>query len=435
MTLCDDEAAKPNWTDDTAPFCVDEEETKVDPHELDALIAKELARLSMTDRENLLCEIHGVASKTIETPQMIEESLRQLQKEIDAIHPKLAFQQARDLDPSYVQDPNFLIKFLRAKRFDHSVAAKDVVDFFELKLELFGASLLVTDITQEHLDQDDLYGLYKGMGMDLPFRDRAGRLVFFQLAQPFTIPLRATLRKTFYALSSLSDDIETQKNGFVFVSYTVGQHLPWYQLRQRRELNRGWVKLNSIPIRMEVLHVCTDASLWRAIISVFLFATTTWARTRLREHIGDHKHVIASLKAYGIPTHGFPVTEDGTILRHLCSDRWKKRRWQEQMRKQRRTQQNLQEQRADTAKQKLHDILKRVETPGQKDVLLGRGKLYYCHPGNRRLKRIVSQQIELYEEAGYAEKYKVSAEVVKLIQSESGRFLREDGNNWVGGSR
>jgi hypothetical protein len=88
-----------------------------------------------------------------------------------------------------------------------------------------------------------------------------------------------------------------------------------------------------------------------------------------------------------------------------------------------------QEQGDNSKQQKLH--LKRVENPGQNDVLLGRGKLYYCHPGNRRLKRIVMEQIGLYEEAGYAEKYRVSADVVKFINSMSGRFLREDDNGWV----
>jgi hypothetical protein len=147
--------------------------------------------------------------------------------------------------------------------------------------------------------------------------------------------------------------------------------------------------------------------------------------------VGDHKQVIASLQAYGIPTHGFPVTEDGTILRHLCAERWKKRAAQEQMMKLL-TQQQAQEQYVGSIEQIVHLCVKRVETPGQNDVLLGRGKLYYCHPGNRRLKCIVMEKTELYEVAGYAEKYKVSADIVKMIKSESGRFLREDGNNgWV----
>lgn len=417
-----------DWADDTAPFCVDDA-PGVDPDALDTLIANELARLSMTDRERLFCEIHGVPSKIRETSQLIDDSLRLLQKEIAAIHTKFAYQQALELDPAFVQDPKFLLKFLRADRFDHVAAAKRLVKFFEAKLELFGASLLTTNITQEHLQEEDLHALYNGMGMDLPFRDRAGRLVFFQLAQPVTVTLRALLRKSFYAVMSLTDDDETQKNGTVLISYVVGQQLNWQQMRQRREMNRQWAMLiPAIPIRLEALHICIDSILWRPILAVFKLACNMFTRIRVREHLGDHKQVLCSLQALGIPTHGIPVTEDGTLLYHLCSERWKKRTTQEQMMKQL-TRQHSQNISVNSTDQELH--FRRVGTPGQNDVLLGRGKLYYSHAGNLRLKRIVMEQIEMYEEAGYAEKYKVSADVVKFIKSESGRFLRDDGNGWV----
>lgn len=417
-----------DWADDTAPFGVDEA-PDIDPDVLDSVIANELAQLTMSDREKLLCEIHGVPSKIRETPQMIEESLHMLHKEITNTKSKDAYQQALELNPAFVEDPKFQLKFLRSERFDHLEAAKRLIKFFEWKSELFDPSLLATNITQDHLDDEDLDGLYNGMGMDLPFRDRAGRLVYFQLAQPVNVPVRAILRKSFYSLMSFTDDEETQKNGFVIVSYIVGQQLPWSQMRQRREMNRQWGKLlATVPIRLDVLHVCMDSILWRPILAAFKLACKMCTRIRVREHIGDHKQAICSLQALGIPTYGFPVAEDGTILRHLCTERWKKRHMQEQM-MQLLTRLHSQDQKLNSNDQILNHML--GGTPGQNDVLLGRGKLYYSHPGNLPLKRIVMARLVLYEEAGYAEKYKVSADVVEFIKSQSGRFLRDDGNGWV----
>lgn len=73
----------------------------------------------------------------------------------------------------------------------------------------------------------------------------------------------------------------------------------------------------------------------------------------------------------------------------------------------------------------------RVDTPGPNDVLFGRGRAFYSHVGYLQLKNVLIEWSTIYEGSGNAEKQRVSADIVKLIQSSSGRFLRDDGAGWV----
>ncbi len=418
--------------DKAMPFVVGRE-VGIDPNEVDVFIAKELTRLSIVDREKVLFDLHGVSDEDNETPEMIQASLRLLQKELDLVESlSHGYKKALTMDPNYVQNHKFQLQFLRADRYDPPAAAKRLAKFFDLKLDLFGEELLVRGITQDDLDAQDLDALYNGMAMDLPFRDPAGRLIYFQLPQSVELPVRAVLRKTLYGVMLFcEEDEETQRKGTVAVSYLVGQQLPWQQMRQRYELNRQWGNLMAgLPLRFEAFHFCIDSIFWRPIIAAFKIAANTFTRVRIREHIGGHREVISSLQTFGIPTHGFPVSKDGEILRHLCSERWSKRRKLEQMKKQKAEAEQTSEDQ--TSKALVVQVQpRRVGTPGQNDVLLGRGRLYYSHVGNLRLRYIITERSQAYDEAGSWEKKIVCFEIVKRIKNKSGRFLREDCAGWI----
>ncbi len=399
-------------------------EDSASPDDVDTLLAQDLAQLSMAEREKVFFDLHGVSGEVNETPEMIRGSLHMLQEQLDAIEDKHAYTKALSMDSTYVQAQTLQLKFLRADRFDPVAAAKRLTKFFEFKLELFGEDLLVRDITQDDLDDQDLKALYSGRGYDLPFRDRAGRLIVFTVPQSVDVPIRAVLRTVLYASMVYCEDDETQRKGQIHISYLVGQQLNLQQMGQRRELNQAWAKLvTGMPLRLEAIHMCADSFVWRPIFAIFKIRAALFTRVRIREHIGDRNQIVFRLQTFGIPTHGFPMMEDGVTLACLSVDRWKKRRILEQLLK------KEVEHKCAEKLAKAHVI--RVGTPGQKDVLLGRGRAYYSHVGNLRLKKIVIERITMYEQAGHTEKQKVSAEIVKLIQSESGRFLRDDGVGWV----
>jgi hypothetical protein len=65
--------------------------------------------------------------------------------------------------------------------------------------------------------------------------------------------------------------------------------------------------------------------------------------------------------------------------------------------------------------------------PSEYDVLLGRGKGYDNHSGNKRFSRIIKQNTDRYNAtASKLEKGRIAAEVVQMINSNGSRFLRFD---------
>lgn len=153
-----------------------------DPKNADSLIASQMARLSVADREQVYMDVHGIANKVTETPELIENSLLQLQKEIEAISNKDAYLLAEAKDESYVHGDDFRLMFLRCEKFHCPKAALRIVRHFQMKLSLFGEDLLALDITQDDLDADAMDVLYGSSARFLDAFDSAGRVINFLLA-------------------------------------------------------------------------------------------------------------------------------------------------------------------------------------------------------------------------------------------------------------
>ena len=71
------------------------------------------------------------------------------------------------------------------------------------------------------------------------------------------------------------------------------------------------------------------------------------------------------------------------------------------------------------------------------DVLLGRGKRTYLHPGNQVYRREVKAKSDEYRSEGPVGKDGITRAIISLIEGNGGRFLRpgEDGRNWCQCSR
>jgi hypothetical protein len=145
-----------------------------------ALLAEELNKLSIQERDDIFADIHGVGERIEEPPELVRESMAKMENEISSIHNKSAYLEAKMQSPAYVDDVNFKLKFLRAHRFDPKAAAECLASFFESKRDLFGPQNLIKDITLDDLDGDDMDLLMRGGYQLLPLRDSAGRLVLSQ---------------------------------------------------------------------------------------------------------------------------------------------------------------------------------------------------------------------------------------------------------------
>lgn len=188
--------------------------------DMDALVAQQMAELSLGEREKVYYDIHGVSDQVEETAELIEEKLQEFDEQLRQLETSsqaAAYRQAKSLDPTYVNDPHLRLSFLRADLFQASEAAARYIKHFQTKLDLFGPDLLCSNITQDDLPPETLDALYSGLVQYLPLRDRAGRLVHVSLYHPDEISLQAKLQRTFYMGMVSNEDEETQRKGMFLV--------------------------------------------------------------------------------------------------------------------------------------------------------------------------------------------------------------------------
>ena len=148
----------------------------------DIMIADALKHMSIADREQATNDVHGISEDIVEDPNFIQECLNMQREALvklksDSSLPSAAINLAESKDPTYVNNQRFLLKFLRADRYDPKLAAERMIRYFDLKLFLFGESRLCKDITFDDLQPEDVKMIKKGHAQILPTRDRAGREV------------------------------------------------------------------------------------------------------------------------------------------------------------------------------------------------------------------------------------------------------------------
>ena len=144
-------------------------------NEVDSILAKNLSDLPQKERERSYYDIHGVPQQIEETPEFIQKSLRELDAAVENIQERKAYSLAKAMNSDYVSDRDFRLRFLRGEYFDPKAAAHKLVNHFEVKLDLFGASKLTKDICQDDLEDEDIEALYDGWQQRVPLTDSSGR--------------------------------------------------------------------------------------------------------------------------------------------------------------------------------------------------------------------------------------------------------------------
>jgi hypothetical protein len=146
----------------------------------DAMLAKEMAAMSVQERELSLNDIHGVSDVMDEEPGFVRAKMEEIEMELSKLTSNKgneAYMQAVAQNKEYVTSDKFRLEFLRAEMFDARLAAGRLVRFFDEKKKLFGPDKLTKDIKLWDLDKDDRKSLERGLGQILPQRDRAARRI------------------------------------------------------------------------------------------------------------------------------------------------------------------------------------------------------------------------------------------------------------------
>ena len=186
---------------------------------LDDMIAQDINRLSFQDRNAINEEMHGVSSLSPEeTPEMVADAVHRLSLETDAIKHKPAYDKSQQWNSNsstvgidcaqsvynynvdtlsagthstYVNTLDFRLRFLRAELFDAKKAAKRLVNFLEMVMELYDGNeeLLRRPIGLNDLKSKEEKDYLKlGNHQLLPFRDRSGRRVVAMVPDMANIP-------------------------------------------------------------------------------------------------------------------------------------------------------------------------------------------------------------------------------------------------------
>lgn len=463
-------------------------------HAIDMLMAKELNQLTFRERNEINEEIHGVASlySVDETPQLISQSLEQLQFEIDhnvPMHRKVAYERSQqiyktklreqgekeregienpcsvlsssvsgnnssskgidvdsngsssnsnrnDVDPKqsngYVNDPEFLLLFLRRDRFVVRKAAARLANFMELVYELWGEVSLTEKIwqSQAYLDSFEREVLRTGTMQCLQGRDRAGRRILGNFADDNSkLSVENRLRLSMYCVMAVLEDVETQKNGAVAI--TMWHNVSMDDFQKRGQCHKRIS--DSLPIRFSAIHFClphenqfaaTDTNvrrmpnpqLLRLLKAMFVMSIGAELRAHLRVHIGSTVECMYALQSFGILAEQIPVNTTTGKVKTKQHHKWLDLK--------------LQKEKA----LKENKIFNKIECPMIRDVLFGRGWPIMKHPGNVMLRNIIDSKLEEYQnEKTKRGKTLIAYSVVCMVKQKGrgGRFLKEDSGWWV----
>jgi hypothetical protein len=297
---------------------------------VDNVLSKELMKLSVQDRNDIQEEIHGVRCMApTETPELLKQSLEQLQWEIDntvPLYQKHAYLQSQkqsanansanivnSIPSTYVNTAEFRLRFLRCELFDVRKAAHRMTKFLNLVLELWGNFALQRPIQITDFSKQELKQLRKGKYQFLPYRDRCGvtgrRIVcVFPDVEWEAIPPVIRNKIMMYYIWVAGNDTEVQKEGLVFLawfdkSFKVS-HRPPIQTKDHE-----WMTVRAVAV-----HLCSpDTAFYRLRRSVMTMRIGRRNRTRLVVHLGEAVELLYELQTYGIPSNQIPISYTGNI--------------------------------------------------------------------------------------------------------------------------
>ncbi|XP_064597382.1 alpha-tocopherol transfer protein-like [Liolophura sinensis] len=212
-------------------------------------------------------------------------------------------------------DDAFLLRFLRARKFDYDRALKLLVNHYKVKRD---NPEIFNDLRPSRVK----HVLEDGVITALKHRDKHGRqIVVFRpgLWNPEKYSLNDVFRANYLTLSKLIEDEETQVNGFVLLGDFKG--VSWPHVRQ---ISPSFAKRfthviqEAFPARFKGLHYVNEPVVFKLIFSVIRPFLKEKTVQRLHFHSTNFRNLHKFLEADVLPE------EYGGRLPPLNSDDWMK---------------------------------------------------------------------------------------------------------------
>jgi len=256
-----------------------------DPQDAENLLSKEILKLSLSDRNAIQEEMHGVRCLAPEeSPDFLERHLNMLKFELPNLPLELAkgYRDSHTMFPktTHVNTDQFRLRFLRQELFDVKKAARRLASYLNLARELFGDYALERPIRLSDFTKKEQKYMRKGRVQWLPFRDRSGRRICvilnshdFNEGSP-----KIQAKICLYMSYTAANDVDAQRKGIVVIV--------WFDKAFRMSDGIGnKPRLHEVTmIRVCALHLCTpDTPVYR-----FRRAVTTMRVARFRKNYRSH---------------------------------------------------------------------------------------------------------------------------------------------------
>lgn len=406
-------------------------------------ISEGLKKLSYNERNMIYDEIHGVACYAREeSPDLLQSSLARLSFELEDLvqldtldttnednSPSLStgFQLSRHnaTASTYVNNPEFQLRFLRSENFDVRKAAIRLMKFMNFVMEFFGVYALFRPIKLTDFKRQDLKVLQAGWLQILPFRDRSGRKVFVwvdKMGSQYDPILRTKL--TTYVSLAGTRDIESQQKGIVFVA------LPSVDSRGNNDAVESEgnqllcekctnMAIEALPIKICAIHIGIlyndrrvlnplERSLLKMIMGV-VPQMLPWVIV----NIGGEEELRRILSGYGISVNLIPVASSGAV-KVVEFKKWLK----------------FQRRIDDLETAEEVSLPSEVDCPGSNDVVFRPGSSMIANPGNDMFRSLVESKVqEVTSDSDSFPMQKktkddIAMEIIKEISQRKGRFLK-----------
>lgn len=395
--------------------------------EIDQALADAVSKLSFKERQQHEEILHGVDQEISDEEAVLSKALHELDHQLSMSGTEgTVYNVAKRMNPEYVNAKSFRVMFLRSNDYYAKAAARQILAFFDIKKQLFGADKLTKEITIDDLAEDDLTCLKIGLAQQLG-KDRSGRevfLLFAGLPEPTPpVTMESKGRAFFYMFMRALRSEVTQLRGTVSIFYAAGIFKDNFKGKRNHKIAAALQV--AIPRKLQAVHVFVDSFSQYAVLNTvinILFTGDLKARTRV--HYGSQIECQYQLGGYGIPPQFIDVDSKLFWQRHIewfyqcCLED------NETLRV--------------TAYQGTEDELpagflvssngQEVHiTPNENDVQFEYSKMNK-NPGNKRFQALMQDYIEAYGIATDEAKRQIVGSVIDQIHEAGGRFLEPSGN-------
>ena len=154
-------------------------QTKEDAKKLEVELLEEFDKLSMSEQEMILFDLHGLPSSE-EKPcqELVASRLKRLEVLLDSFPGNGAYKATKEIDPKFVQ--GLLPIFLESENYDLELTAEKLVQHLDVKRRLFGSGeILGRDVRQSDLTPKDIENLQMGFMQFAPVSDSSGRVMLY----------------------------------------------------------------------------------------------------------------------------------------------------------------------------------------------------------------------------------------------------------------